>query len=106
MSQQLYIKEVMYRYKCTTLQKLCIDGLKKISGLKYTTGIRVNICVYAYVSYVSLYICIHLCSDLCITCEVKGISVTYSEYEDLRGFLFLLKPKFMKSHFIKFLDFG
>jgi len=77
---------VLYHYKCTTLQKLCFDGLKKFSGLKCTTGIRVNIFVYAYISYVSSYVCIHLCSEPCITCEVKGKSVTYSEYENQIGF--------------------
>ena len=47
----------------------------------FTTSIRDNICVYAYISYVSSYMCIHVCSDLCITCEATGNSVTYSEYE-------------------------
>ena len=35
-----------------------------------------------FVPPVTLCICIHVCSDLCITCDATGNSVTYSEYEN------------------------
>jgi len=47
MLQQLYIKEVLYHYKCTVLQEWCFDGNKNFLYLG-VQQVYVSMYVYMY----------------------------------------------------------
>jgi len=65
MLQQLYIKEVLYHYKCTVLQEWCFDGNKNFLHLG-VQQVYISMYVYMYMYLMHPHIRAYMCVQTCV----------------------------------------